>query len=63
MPEKTPRPKGGLVVQDFNLRVAELVQRLRPLEVVEILSGSESFLAASNQNQNQNQNGSSQITA
>lgn len=52
----------GIVMSRFNLRIAELVQALKPGEVVEVLSGAGSFVQASNQNQNQNQNGSKRLS-
>lgn len=52
--DNAPGESSNLVVEKFNFRVAELIRKLEPQEVVEVLSGAGSFVRASNQNQNQN---------
>lgn len=60
MSPKNEEPKAGAAItRKFNTQVAELLLRMEPTEVVEVLSGAGSFIMASNQNQNQN--GSSQL--
>lgn len=48
----------------LNLRIAELVTRAQPEEIVDILTGPEpALLSRTNQNQNQNQNRRAQAAA